>query len=141
MNDLSKPHLLVVDDEEEIRRMLRRHFTFLGYQVTTAGGGREALEVLSRERMEVVITDIMMPGMNGIDLLRVIKQEYPMVHVIMITGYVTLENILAAMRRGADTCVFKPFTDLTELEKAVKRAVEDLRRWQDKMKAIMALRP
>lgn len=136
-----RARILVVDDEEEIRKTLSRHFQFEGYDVETAADGVEALEVLSKKRLEVVISDIMMPRMNGIDLLREIQKQYPMIHVIIITGYVTMENLLAALRHGADTCIFKPIEDMIELEEAVARAVEHLRTWQRKLKEIRGMKP
>lgn len=124
-----KRQLLVVDDEAEIRRMLERHFRILGYAVATASQGEEALEVLARQRVDVVISDIMMPVMDGVSLLREIRRQYPMIRVIMITGHVTLENALACMRNQADTCIFKPLTDLGQLEQSVEHAFAVLDHW------------
>ena len=124
-----KPQLLVVDDETEISDLLRRHFGYLGYEVTTADNGVRALRVLESKRMDIVISDIRMPGMNGIDLLESIRSEYPMIRVIMITGYVTQENILACMRLGAEACIFKPLEDLEELEGVVANTWKQIQRW------------
>lgn len=136
-----KPRLLIVDDESEIREMLQRHFRYMGYEVDTAHNGYEALEKLEEARTEVVISDIMMPEMDGIELLRSIRKQFPIVRTIMITGYVTLENALSCMRLGAETCVFKPLEDLTELEQAVEKAVRSLKHWQDKLKSLHAMKP
>jgi len=133
--------LLIVDDEPEIREMLCRHFEYLDYEVDSAADGLEALEKLRTARTEVVISDIVMRGMDGVDLLRAIRKQYPMTHVIMMTGHVTLDNALSCMRHGADTCVFKPLTDLGELEAAVDMAVADLRHWQEKFRALQAMSP
>ena len=134
-------HLLIVDDEAEIREMLSRHFRLLGYEVDLAGNGREALEVLAVKRVEIVISDIMMPELDGVALLQEIRSHYPMVRVIMITGYVTLDNALACMRNQADTCVFKPLNDLTELDQAVQRALDGLKRWQRKLRDLQGMKP
>lgn len=136
-----KARILIVDDEPQIRDMLSRHFRFINYDVTTAANGHETLEHMKSNVYDIVISDISMPEMIGVDLLRKIKAQYPMVHVIMITGYVVMENVLACMRHGADTCVFKPFEDLSELETAVKRALDDLTRWQEKLKQLRKMRP
>jgi YesN/AraC family two-component response regulator len=136
-----KASLLIVDDEAEIRDMLSRHFRYLGFQVDTARDGIEAMEKLARERTEVIISDIVMPRMDGVELLRAVRKQYPMVHTIMITGYVTLENALACMRHGADNCVFKPLEDLTELEEAVGLAVDRLKHWQEKLRMLQAMNP
>ena len=133
--------LLIVDDEPEICEMLSRHFRYIGFHVDTASDGIEALEKLAKARTEVIISDIVMPQMDGVELLRTIRQQYPMIHTIMITGYVTLENALACMRHGADTCVFKPLEDLTELEEAVEFAVGRLKRWHEKLRMLQAMNP
>lgn len=136
-----KAGILIVDDEEEIRASLSRHFRFEGYHVEVAADGIEALAILEKQRMEVVITDIMMPRMNGIELLRKIRDEYPMMHTIVITGFVTMNNLLAALRYGADTCVFKPIQEMTELESAVSLAIEQLRTWQKKLRELQGIKP
>lgn len=137
----SKPRILVVDDEQNICDMLSRHFRFLGYEVDTCNNGKEALDVMSKKRFDVVISDIMMPVMDGMELLREVQKSYPMVHCIMITGYVTMDNVLLCMRKGAKTCVFKPLEDMTELEDAVKSSIETLKHWQDKLKQLLRMKP
>lgn len=133
--------LLVVDDEAEVRDMLSRHFRLLGYGVQQAGNGEEALDVLGRAKIDVVISDIRMPAMDGVALLREVRRQYPMVRVIMITGYVTLENALACMRNQAETCVFKPIEDMAELEQAVEKAMESLARWKRKFHELQGMKP
>lgn len=123
--------ILIVDDESDIRDALSRHFRFLEYDVDTAANGAEAQQKLEARKIDIVISDIMMPEVDGIDLLRHIRKEYPMAHVIMMTGYVTQENILACMRLGAQICIFKPIEDMAELEEHVKIAEDALQRWKD----------
>ncbi len=125
--------LLIVDDEQEIRDMLSRRYRFRDYQVFTAADGVEALKLMDDQKIDVIISDIMMPNMDGIELLRSIRQLYPMMHTIMITGQVSQENILSCMRHGAATCVFKPLDDLTELDQSVEAAVSDIERWKRKL--------
>ena len=134
-------HLLIVDDEIEIREMLARHYRLKQHEVTLAADGQEALETLAQQRFDVVISDIKMPGMSGVDLLKAIRAEYPMTRVIMITGYVTLDHALACLRRGADTCVFKPLTNLGELDAAVDSAIRWLRQWQAKLVELRGMKP
>lgn len=140
-NTMKASTLLVVDDEEEIREALSRHFRFLGYEVRTACNGQEALDVLEQEKIACIITDIVMPVMNGVDLLRVVRKEYPMVRVIIITGYVTQENVMACMRHDADTCIFKPWQDMTELEQAVTSAFGRIENWRGKLRAMLEMKP
>lgn len=124
-----KPALLIVDDEAAIRELLQRHFRYLGYDVATAENGVAALEALADRRTDIVISDIRMPEMDGVTLLERIRADYPMVRVIMITGFVTQESILACMRAGAETCIFKPVVDLEVLEQAVETSVKIIKHW------------
>lgn len=136
-----KVRLLIVDDEADIRNMLSRHFRDHGYDVDVAEDGVVALELLEQASYQVVISDIAMPQMTGVQLLETIRQQYPMIHIIMMTGYVTLENALACMRQGADTCIFKPIENMTEVQSAVEEAVLSLKRWQEKLKVLQAMNP
>lgn len=121
--------LLIVDDEEQIRIMLENHFSLLGYDVRTAQDGCDAIKVLEKEKIDIVVSDIRMPNMSGDELCARIRSDFPLTRVIMITGYVNMESALACLRRGADSCLFKPFEDLTELESAVKNSVGILQHW------------
>lgn len=132
--------MLVVDDEEEIRSMLARHYTLKDFEVVTAENGAEALKVLENQHVDIAISDIRMPEMDGVQLLRIIREQYPMVRVIMITGYVTLSNALACMRRGADTVVFKPLLDLDEIDQSVELSLAALQRWQEKLRSLQGMK-
>ncbi len=133
--------LMIVDDEIDIREMLSRHFRFLGFEVDLAANGKEALEIMLTKRIDIVISDIMMPEMDGVALLREIQVHYPMVRTIMITGYVTLDNALACMRTGAETLIFKPLIELSELDDAVSRTLEGLKVWQRKLQDLHGMKP
>ena len=135
-----KTRILVVDDEKEIRDLLSRHFRYLGYEVETAENGAVALQRLAASRFTIVISDIMMPEMNGVDLLAAVRRDYPLIRVIMITGYVTQRNILECMQRGAETCVFKPLRDLTQLEQAVERTVAVIAHWMEILAELRGLK-
>jgi len=124
-----KVRILIVDDESEIREMLSRHFRYLGYDVETAANGHEALGKMEEVKTDIIITDIMMPMMDGISLLKIIRKSYPLAHTIMISGYGSLANVLACMRYGADTFVFKPLEDLSKLEEAVANAISAIENW------------
>jgi CheY-like chemotaxis protein len=126
-----RTRLLIVDDELDIQELLQRRFRYAGHDVETASSGPEALLKLAQNRTDVVISDIMMPGMDGVDLLRTIRQNHPMVRVIMITGHVSQSSILSCMRLGAETCIFKPFEDLSELDAAVAQGMQTIQRWWD----------
>jgi DNA-binding NtrC family response regulator len=125
--------LLIVDDESDIRNSLSRRYLLKGYTVDTARNGREALDLLEQRSFQVVISDIKMPEIDGIELLHRIRIEYPMTRVIMMTGYVTLDNGLACLRHGADTCIFKPLQDLKEMDAAIEQALNYLKHWENKL--------
>lgn len=121
--------ILIVDDEVEITETLRRYFTMAGYHVRTVNDPYTALRLIHQENFLIVISDIAMPGMNGIELLTRIKSYNGMIQVIMMTGYVTLENVLTCLRLGADDCFLKPLKDLQSLRTAVDEAIRKLQKW------------
>ncbi|MBI2883007.1 MAG: response regulator [Candidatus Methylomirabilis oxyfera] len=117
--------ILLVDDEPEIRRLLSRHLQRLGYTVREAEDGEAATALVKVEIPAVVITDMAMPRMNGLELLEKLRSMDPGLPVIVLTGHGSLDNVIAAMRRGAAfDYLLKPLQDLTVLEAAVARALE-----------------
>jgi len=132
--------LLIVDDEEGIRDLMRRHFTFQGYSVLTAADGEEALMILAEQKVDVVISDIMMPNMDGTELIQRIRAEYPIMRVIMMTGYVSMSNLLICLQNQADTVIFKPFKNLDEIDEAVKKALVHLDHWKRKLLELQGLK-
>lgn len=124
------PRILVVDDEVEITDMICRHFRLLGYDIHAENDPLQVLPRLLRENILIVISDIVMPELSGVDLLKQIKQYNGLIQVIMISGYVRQEYAMDCMRRGALTLLFKPLDDLAILEQAVDEALSNLRRWE-----------
>lgn len=112
--------ILVVDDEENARLGLSTLLRADGYQVTAAGNGLEALGHMQEDNFDLVITDINMPGMNGLLFLREISRSFPQVRVIMITAYGGVESYLEAMNLGACEYLNKP-VKLKELKAVMKR--------------------
>lgn len=133
--------ILIVDDEDEIRKMMSRHFRLIGYTIESAENGVKALEILKSKHVDVVISDIKMPEMDGVELLRNIRTNYPMIRPIMLTGYVTLTNILDCWRYGADRCFFKPLEDMEELDKVVAQSIERTQSWNQILQAIRHSHP
>lgn len=125
--------ILVVDDEPSMRNYLSAILGREGYQVQTAEDGISALEVLGKQDFDVVIADIKMPGLDGIQLLGAIKTEHPDTEVMVITAYSTWASAVEAMRLGAYNYIRKPF-DNEEIRQTVGRALElvKLRRQQGK---------
>lgn len=117
--------LLLVDDEEGIRRVLGIALADSGFDVLTAENGLEALETFRRVMPDIVLTDIKMPGLDGIGLLRAIKAERPETEVIMLTGHGDVDLAIESLKLEATDFVTKPIND-DVLEIALKRARERL---------------
>lgn len=117
--------ILLVDDEEGIRKVLGISLKDSGYEVLTAESGAEALRIFSKERPPIVLTDIKMPGMDGIELLQRIKEERPETEVIMITGHGDMELAIESLKFDATDFVTKPIND-DVLGIALKRARESI---------------
>jgi DNA-binding NtrC family response regulator len=122
--------ILVVDDELVIRESLKGWLKKGGYQVDTAEGGAKALEMLEDTAYDLLFLDIMMPVMNGIEVLQAVKERYPQTMVVMITAYGSVETAVEAMKGGASDYLMKPFnpdhlTLLTEKLMQQKKLVEE----------------
>ena len=116
--------VLLVDDEKEFAEVLSLRLLEVGEKVTVAYSGQECLEVLSKKEIDVVVLDIKMPGMDGMETLREIKQRFPLVEVIMLTGHGTAQTAVEGMKLGAFDYLLKPadFEDLlAKLEGAGRR--------------------
>jgi len=118
-----RPKILIVDDELNIRRILQMAFEKVGYDAITAEDGRTALMELEKQRFDVVITDVTMPGMTGYELQRLINEAAPEIPVIIMTAFGTIPQAVAAIRNGAFEYITKPF-DLDQLKKVVANAVD-----------------
>lgn len=115
--------ILLVDDEKGIRKVLGITLTDSGYNVHTAGSGQEALQVFRKEKPAIVLTDINMPDINGIELLQRIKKENPDTEVIMFTGQGDMDLAIQSLKHDATDFVTKPIDD-DILDIAIKRALE-----------------
>ena len=122
----SKVKILVVDDAQDTLEIIERNLTAHGYQVFNAPAVAEAIEILESTTIDLVITDLKMPGVSGLDLVRYIRENYKDIEVMMITGYATINGAVEAVKTGAEEYLAKPFTD-DELLLAVKTSLEKLR--------------
>ena len=113
-------NILVVDDEENTRLGLSKLLSADGYQVTAVTNGFEALEQMKKRTIELVITDMNMPGMNGLLFLKEISHSFPHMKVIMITAYGGVESYLEAMNLGAFEYLNKPIK-MKELNAVIRR--------------------
>ena len=119
---LAPKTLLIADDEPNIRRVLQAIFVKDGYEVQVAENGVKALEWASANPVSLLITDLIMPDMNGVELIQKVKQKHPEAVAIVITAYATIKTCVDAMRFGASDYITKPF-DMDEIRAVVKRAV------------------
>jgi two-component system response regulator HydG len=126
MAELSeKESILVVDDAPQTLEVLRRNLASKGYQVFIATNVAEAIRTLETTPVDLVITDLKMPKISGIDLVRHVRENFKETEVMMITGYPTVEGAVKAIKTGAEEYLTKPFTD-EELFTAVRRTLDKL---------------
>ncbi|MBW2646936.1 MAG: response regulator [Deltaproteobacteria bacterium] len=119
--------VMVVDDEKDFVEMLSLRLNETGEKVTSANSGQECLDALAKDNVDVVVLDIKMPGMDGIETLQEIKKRFPLVEVIMLTGHGSTESAVEGMKLGAFDYLLKPadFDDLSaKLDAARKRKDE-----------------
>jgi len=120
---MASERILIVDDEEGMRRLLSRVLTREGYETSAVGSGAEALRLVASERFDLVVTDIKMPEMDGLQLLAELKEYEPSLPIIVITAYGTIENAVQALRSGAYDYIAKPFEN-DEIKLTVAKAFE-----------------
>lgn len=113
--------ILVVDDEEMMRALLEKILVREGYRILTAGDGYEALEMLRKEKVDIVISDMKMPNMTGFELLSQVKKQNPDTAVIIMTAYGDTYTVKDALLLGADEYITKPFKSY-EISLIVERA-------------------
>jgi signal transduction histidine kinase len=117
------PHILIVDDEVSVLLTIQGILELDGYAVSATSSGDHALELIGTQHFDVVLTDLRLDGMEGIDLLREVRRQSPDTASIMLTGYASLDSAVAALREGAYDYLFKP-CDVLEMRTTVARAVE-----------------
>src|SRR5215813_12137046 len=117
------PSILVVDDEQVIREILADFLTMEGINVRTAKDGQAALSEVSRTHFDLVLSDLKMPNMGGIELLEEISRHAPNIITIIMTGFGTVETAIDAMKRGAYDYIMKPFK-MEEVVHTVRRGLE-----------------
>jgi DNA-binding NtrC family response regulator len=113
--------VLLVDDEEEFVETLAERLEVRGFDVTKALSGAEALERIQEREIDLVVLDVQMPGLDGVEALRQIKQRKPLVEVIMLTGHATVQTAIDGMKLGAFDFLLKP-TETEELVEKIRRA-------------------
>jgi DNA-binding NtrC family response regulator len=126
--------ILIVDDEEDFVQALSERLTLRDYKVTTSLNGKNAIEKIRKYNFDVVILDVSMPGMSGVDVLREIKRIKPLTEVIMLTGHSTVESAVEGMKLGAVDYLLKPCETedlILKINMAYKRKNEQEERIRD----------
>ncbi len=122
-----QPKVLIVDDEEDFAKTLAERLSMRDYKVSVAFNGKAAVDHVTKEKTDVVILDVSMPGMDGVEVLREIKKSKPLTEVIMLTGHATVETAIEGMKLGALDYLMKPCEteELTEkINMAYKRKAD-----------------
>ena len=131
--------ILVVDDEKEVTRLCERFLTRVGYKVLTTNYPKEAVDLLGRENVDMLLVDIRMPNMDGFHLLKRARQHQPDIAVVTMTGYGTVETAVESLHQGADGMLLKPFAG-AELVQSIETAFQK-RLSEQEIVRLQALRP
>lgn len=118
--------ILVVDDDRELRDNIVEILTDAGYEIQSSDNAESALEVLDSKEFDLIIMDLIMPGMGGLAVLPLARQKCPNARIIVITAFSTVDNAVESMKKGADDYITKPFK-INELLTAVQRNLEEAR--------------
>ncbi len=130
---MAEMKIMLVDDEERFLETTKKLLERKGHQVLTAPSGIEALEKLNGAAVHVVVLDVKMPGMDGVETLKEIKKFFPLVEVIMLTGHATVESAVLGLKAGAFDYLLKP-CDIDELLGKAEEAFERLQRHEEKIR-------
>jgi len=134
---MEKMKMMLVDDEERFLSTTKKLLSRKGYDILTATSGTEALEELRAHNIHVVILDVKMPGMDGIETLKAIKRTYPLVEVIMLTGHGTVDSAVEGLKSGATDYLTKP-TDVQDLIEKAEEAFKKRQVLEDKIRVAQA---
>ncbi len=122
---MEKRTVLFVDDEEKILTSLKRGFLDEPYETIFASSGKEVLEILQQSQVHVIVTDMRMPEMNGLELLSTVKEEYPHIIRMVLSGYADTDTLLAAINQGEIfRFISKPWKSNEEFKTIIRQAIE-----------------
>jgi CheY-like chemotaxis protein len=132
--------ILIVDDDMIIQQVVSRHVSLLGHHVTTANNGLEALAAIEHQRFDIVITDLQMPMMDGHELITRLHDAQPMIRTIVMTSYVSMDQIMECLREGAFSFVTKPLGDCAALDRAIEHAGWVVNEWREQLRKLNRLK-
>ena len=133
MQPMQSMQLMLVDDEARFLQTTKKLLTKKGYGVLTAESGMEALKLLAEKTVHVVILDVKMPHMDGLEVLKIIKRDFPLTEVIMLTGHGTVDAAVDGMKSGATDFINKP-ADIDDLLSKAHEAYEKRLRLEEKIR-------
>lgn len=133
-----KFRVLIVDDMEDLAAVLEEFLRMEGYEVYSTTSPVEALEMIKKQKYHIVLSDIVMPEMDGIEFLTKVKQYDALTQVIMMTGYSTMDKTMRCLEAGANDYILKPFKNLAQLAEIIKLSEDKLKRWWDNMRGNFA---
>ena len=125
-----KYKILIVDEKEEALATLKGHLEQEGYKVETTKSALEAFEKVKRDKYHIVLIDIAMPEMDGLQLLREIKKYDPMTQIIMMTESSTMDKILSSLEYGANDYIYEPLKSIEYVTSVIDYSVQKLERWR-----------
>jgi DNA-binding NtrC family response regulator len=123
------PHILVMDDELSVAKGLEMILTEEGYEVDLAMTGRDALETFGKKEFDLLVADLRLPDIDGMDVIRAVKEQRPQTGVLVITGYASVNSAVESMRLGAFDYLSKPFTE-DQIKNSIGEALREKRRKQ-----------
>jgi len=126
----AQPRILVIDDDENILKVVAAILKDKGYEVSVAGTGSEAIKKTQKNHYDLMLIDIKLPDMDGTELLTKIRDTKPRIRKVIVTGYPTLQNAVAAVNKGADAYVMKPF----DVESMLETVNEQLKKQKEERK-------
>jgi DNA-binding NtrC family response regulator len=132
---MSAINLLVVDDEEQFLATTKKLLDKRGVETITSTNGFDALQMLEERRIDVVLLDVKMPGLDGVEVLRRIKQKYPLIEVIMLTGHASVESAVEGLKLGAFDYLMKPST-IADIQAKVEQAYDKKRAKEDQIRKV-----
>lgn len=121
---MDNPSILVVDDELLIRDLLYDFFTGMGWNISVAASGEKALDIMKEKKIDLVLTDIKMPEMDGLTLTGRVKQSHPGVPVVVMTGYPSVDSAIEALRAKVEDYIVKPF-NINQLYKLIEEKLKE----------------
>jgi CheY-like chemotaxis protein len=122
MADKNMGKLMIVDDNEGVRHLVSRWLERAGFSVSQAKDGAEALDLIKKDPPDIILADIRMPKINGLELARMVKREFPGTKVVLMTAYSSPQTIAQAKREGVDDYLEKPFTQ-DQVEKTAREVM------------------